>query len=263
VDLEGGRVNRFDHLIGPFPPPAAWAARSKTAGQVLGCLCRSLGIDLTFAPVVDLEQGGTTNGLEERLMGARPDGVAASAMAFLQGLHDQGIHGCLKHFPGLGSTQVDSHFHMPTLALSQEDWQQNDFRVYQILARSGFSQTGIMLAHCRVPFWEGENAGGSRHAFRLLDALGFRGPRFSDDLDMGALKEQGALEEVVDVMLDLGMTALLACRNRDHQTLVFERWQQKGAPRAVYPFKRMPPPPGPAPTIEEACEAYARFCLDY
>ncbi|MDW7967205.1 MAG: glycoside hydrolase family 3 N-terminal domain-containing protein, partial [Thermoanaerobaculum sp.] len=120
VDLEGGRVNRLRSLVGALPSPQELAPHGPEAarqlGEVCGALCAALGVDLNWAPVVDVAGAGSYLGGEGRCWGDNPEAVVTLAGAFLTGLEAFGVRGCLKHFPGLGSGEVDSHEQLPQLA---------------------------------------------------------------------------------------------------------------------------------------------------
>src|SRR5262245_51901453 len=119
VDEEGGQVSRLRSLAGTLPPAARLAAlRDPTAVRgldaSLGRLLASAGFDLDFAPVADLCSPYATNGFGDRSFGTDPEVACTMAAAYLDGLADAGVLGCLKHFPGLGPTSLDSHLHLPT-----------------------------------------------------------------------------------------------------------------------------------------------------
>ena len=104
VDLEGGMVNRLRPIWGELPSAAAAAAAGRRAvsalGEAAGAACRSLGIHLDLAPVVDLDRPHALMAQQGRCFSADPERVAVLARVFNQGLATWGVRGCLKHFPG-------------------------------------------------------------------------------------------------------------------------------------------------------------------
>ncbi|HET6372089.1 MAG TPA: glycoside hydrolase family 3 N-terminal domain-containing protein, partial [Candidatus Polarisedimenticolia bacterium] len=125
VDEEGGQVSRLRSFAPTLPPAAKLAQFSGTrpireAAAALGRMLASAGFDLDFAPVVDLCAPGAANGIGDRSFGIDPVRTAELAGAYLDGLADAGILGCLKHFPGLGPTVADSHQQLPTIQKNAE-----------------------------------------------------------------------------------------------------------------------------------------------
>ena len=124
VDQEGGRVSRLEPWIGATPPAAELAEMGIEAltdfGITTGNLLASLGFNLDFAPVVDLSPKDSPNGVGDRAFSTDPDATSSAAGAFLTGLQSTGVAGCLKHFPGLGDTSVDSHLELPCVSRTAE-----------------------------------------------------------------------------------------------------------------------------------------------
>ncbi|HEY6064711.1 MAG TPA: glycoside hydrolase family 3 N-terminal domain-containing protein, partial [Thermoanaerobaculia bacterium] len=114
LDQEGGSVDRLRELAGPFPSfhAAARAGFARHAGELAGEACARFGFDVDLAPVVDRRLAGAGEAvLGERTVDEDPDAVTSAAREFLRGLHERGVGGCLKHFPGLGRAVSDTHKH--------------------------------------------------------------------------------------------------------------------------------------------------------
>ncbi|MCB1052910.1 MAG: glycoside hydrolase family 3 protein [Acidobacteria bacterium] len=216
IDQEGGRVNRLKTLLGEFPgPPSMHTPEiARQNGYVMGQLLRSLAIDFNFAPVIDLNYGNPGNALDLRYLGSDPEEVALKAVAYVKGLRKAGIEGCLKHFPGLGSTIPDSHFHLPTLELPESQWQQQEAKVYQRCAQLGMHNVPIMVGHCTIPFWDQEIATLSGHTAKAAQALGHQGMLISDDFEMKAL-DQTRLPELTLQALENGLDLVIVCHRAD------------------------------------------------
>lgn len=217
VDQEGGRVDRLAAFRKPSPSAEAVAARGErsceAAGRSTGKALSSLGFDVDFAPVVDLRpEGGEGIGFGGRTFGDEPDAVTRLAGAFLRGLGEAGVAGCLKHFPGLGRGTVDSHLSLPSVDASRRELLGRDVVPF---ARLAAAAPGMMVSHGLYRALDPVRpASLSPRIIRtlLLGRLGFPGAVFSDDLEMGALGGVGDLAERSRLAFLAGSTFLLICR---------------------------------------------------
>jgi beta-N-acetylhexosaminidase len=221
VDLEGGRVNRLEPILGPLPSPAA-AARAglpavRALGRAVGVACAHFGITVDFAPVVDVARPDGWLGAESRCLGVSPAKTARAAAEFLAGLESFGVAGCLKHYPGLGSGMVDSHHELPVLDASVRQ----DVAVFRDLAHP---QRGVMVAHALAPaLGDGVRpASLSPVVMGGLEQPGY-GPVLSDDLEMGALASFGALPDRAVAAIAAGCDQVLVCNALDERAAVAER----------------------------------------
>ncbi len=227
IDQEGGRVNRLEPWIGPTPPAAEIASRGEDAarrfGASTGRVLRALGFNLDFAPVVDLSEADARNGLGDRSFGTDSRRVAALAGAFLRGLQSSGVAGCLKHFPGLGRTDVDSHREMPTCALGLERLESEDLVPFRALAGE---TAAVMVGHGHYPALDPaprpaslspEIVGGL-----LRRSLGYRGLVVTDDLEMGAAAPRDEHGSAAVEAVRAGCDLVLYCRDLDRAALARE-----------------------------------------
>ena len=214
IDQEGGRVNRLSHLLPAFPAPPAWGSPdiSFRAGQTMGLMLQALHIDMNFAPAVDLDYGEEDNALQGRLLGSNIQKVVAQADAYLQGLSDSGCMGCLKHFPGLGTTRQDSHFFLSEYNGDHKSWIREEGAIYKQLLGRKWSPIPVMLAHCVIPFWENQVASSSARAVSALRSMGSTGLLLTDDLEMKAVPEK-QIESFCQSSLSAGVDALMVCRS--------------------------------------------------
>jgi len=201
IDQEGGRVSRLQPWIGETPTAARLTELGTEAtgrfARLTGDALHSLGFNLDFAPVVDLCEPSMPNGIGDRSFGVDPERAATYAQAFLRGLDAAGVAGCLKHFPGLGDTSVDSHETLPTCDRPRAELEGLDLDPYRRLAPLAPS---VMIGHAHYTAWHPdtpEPATGSATIVTglLRETLGFGGVVVSDDLEMGAvvnLDENGA-----------------------------------------------------------------------
>jgi beta-N-acetylhexosaminidase len=230
IDLEGGRVNRLAGLTGPLPAPTRAAEAGPDAlralGDALGCACAHFGIGVDYAPVVDVGRGGYVGG-EGRCLGDTPEAVVAAAEHVLAGIESFGVATCLKHYPGLGSGQVDSHRELPEL----DDGAAADEEVFLRLASPA---RAVMIAHAMTPSL-GEAccpASLSRRVVSRLDGYPV-GPIIADDLEMGALGRFGALAARAAAALGAGCHQVLVCNALAARREVVETVQAWAAGDAV------------------------------
>lgn len=210
VDEEGGPVDRFRDLLGPSISyrEAAERGMSRRAGELAGEACARLGFDVDLAPVVDrLLPGASERVLRDRCASADPDVIARAASEFLRGLRSRGIGGCVKHFPGLGRADLDTHKDLPLIPSDPEE----EARDLSPFVATMNSAGAVMISHAAGP--DGVPASLSRErATRLLrETLGFSGAAFSDDLEMGALAAFGDLPRRVSSAAEAGCDLLFVC----------------------------------------------------
>jgi beta-N-acetylhexosaminidase len=213
IDLEGGRVNRLEPLIGALPP-AAVAARGgpeaiEALGTALGASCAYFGIGVDFAPVLDVAREDGHVGGEDRCFGGSASDVATAAGMCLVATERFGVAGCLKHFPGLGSGAVDSHLHLPELGDSVRD----ECTAFDVLCGAG---RAVMVAHALAPAL-GDGLRPASLSPVVVRRLARRrcGPIIADDLEMGALGRFGTLGERAAAALLAGCDQVLLCNALD------------------------------------------------
>lgn len=220
VDQEGGRVQRFVEgftklpALAPFGPlydrdPGAALRLAHEHAWLMASEIRAIGLDLSFAPVVDLGRGNLAIG--DRAFHADPQVVAAFTRAYVQGMHAAGMAATLKHFPGHGSVLEDTHFDeaidpRPLDVLERED-------LVPFAAGIEAGAEAVMLAHVTYPAIAPEPAGYSPFWLKdvLRDRMGFRGVAFSDDIGMAAAESAGGIKARIDAHLDAGCDVVLVC----------------------------------------------------
>jgi beta-N-acetylhexosaminidase len=217
IDLEGGRVNRLEALIGPLPSAAdaarAGASAVRALADAAGAACAHFGIGVDLAPVVDVARAEGFLASEARCLGSSPGQVRAMAAAFLAGLEAFGVAGCLKHYPGLGGGRVDSHRELPVL----DESVRGDSEVFHELATSG---RAVMVAHA-VAAALGEVASPASLSRTVVGRLRARAaPILADDLEMGALSAHGTIAERAAAALAAGCDQVLVCNALDARRAV-------------------------------------------
>lgn len=218
IDQEGGRVARmkppewdkyppgeaFAKLWDVAPASAIEAARANA--QALGLDLAEVGITVDYWPVLDVRHPGAHDVIGDRALGSEPMQVAALGRAVLDGLARAGVIGCIKHMPGHGRAQADSHKEMPTVEASEAELE-TDIEPFRTLAHAPIGMT----AHVRYTAWDAENpATQSEFVVReiIRRRIGFAGLLLSDDIDMealcGSIPERGvkALAAGCDVVLN-------------------------------------------------------------
>ncbi|HSD73200.1 MAG TPA: beta-N-acetylhexosaminidase [Steroidobacteraceae bacterium] len=223
VDHEGGRVQRFRRAFTVLPAARLIGRQydmdqrtglelARSCAWLMGAELRAVGVDLTFAPVVDLDYA-VSEVIGDRAYHRDPDSVAALANACMAGLRDAGMGAVAKHFPGHGAVVADSHFALPVDRRSLADLEP-ELTPYRRLIANGL--TGIMAAH--VAFPEVDPLPASLSARWITDILRrelqFHGVIFADDLSMGGAAAAGTIVERARLALAAGCDVLPVCNNR-------------------------------------------------
>lgn len=220
VDQEGGRVQRFREGYAELPPLEEFgklyasdtSAALKLAEEhawLMASEIRATGVDLSFAPVVDLGRGNRAIG--NRAFHAEPAIVAEFTRAYVRGMHAAGMAATLKHFPGHGSVLEDTHFDeaidpRPLETLRKED-------LVPFVAGIEAGADAVMMAHVAYPAVAPEPAGYSPRWMQqiLREEMAFRGVIFSDDIGMAAAESAGGVAARIYAHLDAGCDVVLVC----------------------------------------------------
>lgn len=221
VDHEGGRVQRFREGFTRLPPVACLGdcyrhdrgralQLAREHGWLMASELRAVGIDFSFAPVLDLGRhaGGV---IGDRAFGRSPDTVAELASAYMHGMQDAGMAAVAKHFPGHGGVGEDSHLTLPEDRRPYADIAASDLVPFERLVAAGVP--GIMSAHILYSQVGPLPATYSSFWLRevLRQRLGFQGVVFSDDLSMAGAGEIGGYGTRARTALEAGCDMLLVC----------------------------------------------------
>jgi len=230
IDQEGGMVCRLKERDGFLASMSATALAgagvpaSRRQFDGMAAMLKDHGINLNFAPVVDLDLNPDNPiiGRYQRSFGAAPAVVAAHAMAVIEAHHRHGIGCCLKHFPGHGSAGSDSHLGFVDIT---ECWRQVELEPYRQLIDSGYGD-GIMTAHLvhrgLDPSGVPATLSPAVVSGMLRQQLGFTGVVFSDDLQMRAISKGWSYAEAVQRAVLAGVDVLVVGNNLDPQTDVLQ-----------------------------------------
>jgi beta-N-acetylhexosaminidase len=151
---------------------------------------RSLGINLDFAPVLDIDTNPENPVIGPRALGRTPEAVSSAGTAFIRGLQGGEVIGCAKHFPGHGDTSVDSHYALPVLPFTADELRGRELRPFAAAISAGVR--AVMTAHILIPGIDDRYpATLSERMIRgiLRDELGFGGVVMTDDVGMAAASE--------------------------------------------------------------------------
>ena len=229
LDQEGGRVDRLRRVLTAMPPASQLRSPGDAAelGSIIGEAISLLGFNMDFAPVVDViseERANFVNGLQTRGFGKNGEEVASMSEAFLNSLAENGILGCLKHFPGLAASTLDSHEDLPVVPIDNEQLFEVDLYPYRKLL--GRDDVCVMVAHAVYPNsdLQDEDPNGKllpssldpRIVTSLLrDELKFKGVAITDDMEMGAIVRHFGIGEACKKAIAAGEDMLAICASED------------------------------------------------
>ena len=231
VDQEGGLVDRLRKIFTPMPSARTIRqhgdlAAARALGRITGEVLRILGFNLNFAPVMSImteDRDLLSNGLYSRSYGRSPGEVLGYTTVYMRGLQGAGCLGCLKHFPGIGAGEVDSHEQMPVVKLSHDDLIAQDLAPYiELFQRKDDRVRCVMVSHGGFPNIDihQEMTGGLLEPASLnynivtellRQELGYQHLVVTDDLEMGAISRHCDIETAVLRAFKAGEDMLLIC----------------------------------------------------
>jgi beta-N-acetylhexosaminidase len=199
---------------------------------------RTLGIDFSFAPVLDIDRG-YCDVVGDRAFHARPHVVAELAHAFAAGMREAGMPSVGKHFPGHGGVAEDSHLALPVDNRSVRDLMMEDMLPFERMIHYGLE--AIMPAHVVYSHADSRPAGFSSFWLKdvLRNQLDFSGLIFSDDLNMAAAAEAGGYGDRAWAALDAGCDVILICNNPDAASEILEALGEYENPAMLSRLMRM------------------------
>jgi len=231
VDQEGGRVQRLRpphwtawpsmRRLGEIDQQGGLDGMGGTAiaerlGEMIARELAACGIDVDFAPVMDVDTNPDNPVIGDRSFSRDPRRVARLGVALAQGLERSGVASCAKHYPGHGDTSQDSHLTLPRLAHDEKRLWEVELVPFVAAARAGIAS--LMTAHVRFETFDRLPATLSPVALRLLRRdVGFRGCCISDDLEMRAISDIWGVPDAAELSITAGCDAVLVCHTLQHQ----------------------------------------------
>lgn len=227
VDHEGGRIQRFREGFTALPAMrqvgVLWQ-RDRDAGRrcaqaiayIAAAELAAHGLDFSFAPVLDLDYGGSSV-IGDRALHYDPNAVGILAAEIVNGFAAGGMRAVGKHFPGHGFATADSHVAVPRDERDVAAIMKKDVAPYRAAIDAGLG--GVMPAHVIYPKADAEPAGYSKYWLQevLREKLGFQGLVFSDDLGMEGASTAGGIPERAKMALAAGCDMVLLCQNPEGQ----------------------------------------------
>jgi beta-N-acetylhexosaminidase len=231
VDQEGGRVQRLKEGFTRLPAmrcfgdlyvsqPEQTLVLAKQTGWLMAAEVLAEGIDLSFAPVLDID-ADMSDVIGNRAFASRAEEVTVISAAFIDGMHEAGMVATAKHYPGHGGVKADSHVAIPVDERSFEQIDKNDLQPFKALSSK---YDAVMPAHIIYSAVDDKPAGFSTHWLQtmLRQEMAFDGVIFSDDLSMEGASVAGSFTERADAALAAGCDMVLVCNNRPAALEVLE-----------------------------------------
>ena len=217
IDMEGGRVARLGAPFTQWPPAAALGKIDSTSvafkfALQMGTELRAVGVNLNFAPCVDVLTNPSNTAIGDRALSSDPEQVAKIASAVVRGFIKSEIMPCAKHFPGHGDTIIDSHDDLPVENKSMQDLQKRELIPFKKVFRARLDM--VMTSHIKFPQIDPEWPATLSPKFitdLLRKEFRYRNLVITDDLGMGALVKNYAPEVVAVQALKAGVNILLYC----------------------------------------------------
>jgi beta-N-acetylhexosaminidase len=221
LDQEGGLVQRLKLGFTRIP---SMRAVGKTAdptlarllGQAIGSELRAVGVDVNYAPVLDVDTNANNPVIGERAFSSDPHAVASLGVALGIGLEASGVASCGKHFPGHGDTNEDSHFHLP--ALDHDRARLEAIELIPFRAWASAQLASIMTAHVLLKAYDSTYPATMSKAVLqglLREDIGYQGLIVSDDMEMKAIAEHFGHEEAALLALNAGVDQFLICHRHE------------------------------------------------
>ncbi|MGH7794749.1 MAG: beta-N-acetylhexosaminidase [Candidatus Binatia bacterium] len=219
IDQEGGAVHRLPHPFTHFPTAAEIGARQDAdlayrAGRASAAELALVGINLNFAPVLDVNSNPLSPIIGARAFGADPRSVSIMASAWARGLREGDVIPCGKHFPGHGGTDEDSHFALPVIDKSLAELQAVELPPFIDACRGGIE--ALMTAHVKFTALDPSHMATLSEPIitgLLRHQLGFDGVVFSDDMEMKAISDHYDAGAAAALALRAGVDMMLFCHD--------------------------------------------------
>ena len=234
IDEEGGTVSRLPKGGTHFPEAKLIGAADKpdltySSGKVIGRELRAAGINLDFAPVLDIVSNNGNKLLIKRSYGNNADIVTKHGLAFIDGLKSTGVIATPKHFPGHGNTTVDSHSDLPVIDIDKELLGSRELVPFKATIAAGTDM--IMVGHIAFPKLDPSGLPATMSDYFLTgilrEELGFEGIAISDDIEMsGYMNAKANLQEGIVTSFNAGLDVFLIGHTKETEVQIFEALKQ-------------------------------------
>ena len=226
IDQEGGGVDRMPPEVRRTPGAycvgqTGSVPAAQSYGDVLAAECAAFGLNLDFAPVLDVWSNPGNTVIGQRAFSADARTVAGLGPAAARRMMDQGVLPAVKHFPGHGDTAVDSHVGLPVVDKSPEELEETELIPFRAAIQSAGTDgqvPAVMVAHILLTQLDPERPASLSPAVvtgLLREELGFAGAVLTDDLTMGAVTQSYGLGEAAVLAVEAGCDILLVCHGQD------------------------------------------------
>lgn len=216
LDHEGGRVHRAPAPITLFPEAMRCASSAEAVAKAMAVELKSMGVNLSWAPVADIHSNPTNPIIGNRAFGKDAESVSVIAAKFTRALDAEGILTCAKHYPGHGDTETDSHLELPTLNLTEQELKERELRPFkaQVAANVPFMMTAHILYPKIDPLYPATLSEKILKGF-LREELNYNGIIVSDDLDMKAVSAAFKSDETIGLAVRAGCDMFIVARQPD------------------------------------------------
>ncbi|MDU2241682.1 MAG: beta-N-acetylhexosaminidase [Paenibacillus sp.] len=228
VDEEGGRVSRMPGELAKLPNARKIGntGSEELAGQIGGIIGRELagfGLNLDFAPVLDVNSNPDNPVIGDRAFGTKPEIVSRMGIAVMKGIREQGVIPVVKHFPGHGDTSVDSHLGLPVVEHDLTRLRKLELVPFKQAIQEGADV--VMIAHLLMPKLDPEHPASFSKAVidnLLRQELGFEGTIISDDMTMGAIVEHYDIADAAVQFVQAGGNIVLVGHDDEKEKQVIQ-----------------------------------------
>jgi beta-N-acetylhexosaminidase len=241
IDMEGGRVHRLKPPFTQWPALASVGKIDSTSvafrfAQAMGTELRAVGINLDYAPCLDIYTNPENTVIGDRALGTTAEPVARLGSALVRGYIKSGVIACAKHFPGHGNTLLDSHLALPVENKSLEQLEEVELEPFKKALRARVDL--VMAAHIKFPRVDPDWPASLSEIFLkgiLRERLRYRKLIITDDLDMGALTQNYDKATIAVRALQAGCNILLYCNEPDSPPTAIEAIEKAMADKSLDP----------------------------
>ncbi|SHI89746.1 beta-N-acetylhexosaminidase [Lutispora thermophila] len=230
IDEEGGTVSRIPKEGITMPDARIFGqiddlSLTEKSGRIIGKQLYSAGVNMNFAPVLDILSRNDNTLLKNRSYGNNANKVSSHGLSYIKGINEEGIISVPKHFPGHGHTNTDSHASLPIINIDLDTLNNRELVPFRNAINADID--AMMIGHLSFPKIDESGKPASRSKVFLTDILrnqlGFKGIAISDDLEMaGFVKGKESLEDAVIESFNAGMDIFVICHTKEMQYRVLE-----------------------------------------